>query len=188
MQFFVLAVTLVALTGSSFFFGRSRALSSVSGRAKGLHSLPNYYGWYLALWCGLPSFGVFLLWVLAEPHLIDVLVIDQMTGALPDVLAGSPDLSLNLVHSLAAGQAVPGEITLALQEAADHYNSLKQTSFAGLAAAMASLAAAGLALGLRRIAPNMPSPFSPPSALSSRCSSRQSAFSSLSRSGTSCLA
>jgi len=155
MQFLVLAVTLVALTGSSFFFGRSRALSSVSGRAKGLHSLPNYYGWYLALWCGLPSFGVFLLWVLAEPHLIDVLVIDQMTGALPGVLAGSPDLSLNLVHSLAAGQAVPGEVTLALQEGADHYNSLKQTSFAGLAAAMASLVAAGLALGLRRIAPDM---------------------------------
>ncbi len=61
MQFFVLAVTLVVLTGIGFFFGRSHALSSVSGRARNLHSLPDYYGWYLALWCGLPSFGLFLL-------------------------------------------------------------------------------------------------------------------------------
>ena len=124
MQFFVLAVTLVVLTGIGFFFGRSRALASVSGRAKDLHSLPDYYGWYLALWCGLPAFGLFGLWVLAEPYLIDVLVIDRMPAALLHEAAGSPDLTLNLVHILAAGHAVPGKITLGLQEAAEHYNSL----------------------------------------------------------------
>ncbi len=155
MQFFVLAVTLVVLTGIGFFFGRSRALSSVSGRARNLHSLPDYYGWYLALWCGLPSFGLFLLWVLAEPYLIDVLVIDQMSAVLPDKWAGSSDLILNLVQSLAAGHTAPGEATPALQEAADHYNALKQTSFAGLAAAMASLVVAGLAWGLRQITPGL---------------------------------
>ncbi len=155
MQFFVLAVTLVVLTGIGFFFGRSHALSSVSGRARNLHSLPDYYGWYLALWCGLPSFGLFLLWVLAESYLIDVLVIDQMSAVLPDKWAGSSDLILNLVQSLAAGHTVPGEATPALQEAADHYNALKKTSFAGLAAAMASLVAAGLAWGLRQITPGL---------------------------------
>ncbi len=155
MQFFVLAVTLVVLTGIGFFFGRSRALASVSGRAKNLHSLPDYYGWYLALWCGLPSFGLFLLWVLAEPYLIDLLVIDRMLPVLPGGGASSPDLILSLVHSLAAGHSVPGEVTPALQEAADHYNSLRQTSFAGLGGATASLAAAGLAWGLRRITPDM---------------------------------
>ncbi len=155
MQFFVLAVTLVVLTGIGFFFGRSHALKGVSGRAKDLHSLPDYYGWYLALWCGFPSFGLFLLWFLAEPYLIDALVIDQMAAALPDGGAGSPDLVLSLVHSLAAGHPVPGEVTPALQEATDHYNALKQTSFAGLAAAVASLAAGGLAWGLRRITPGL---------------------------------
>src|SRR5690349_13948064 len=49
---------LVAVLGLSligFFMGRSRAAAKAGGQLRRLHSLPNYHGFYVALWCGLPS-------------------------------------------------------------------------------------------------------------------------------------
>jgi phosphate transport system permease protein len=45
----------VALAAGSFQFGRRRALARAGGDASALHSLPGYYGWYAALWSGIPG-------------------------------------------------------------------------------------------------------------------------------------
>jgi phosphate transport system permease protein len=58
-----LLVILAGLTIAGFYMGRRRALTRVGGNARDLHSLPGYYGYVVALWCGLPSFTGFLLWV-----------------------------------------------------------------------------------------------------------------------------
>ena len=53
-----LAISLTAvllLSATGFYFGRARALNAVDGVYGALHSLPNYYGAYVALWCGLPA-------------------------------------------------------------------------------------------------------------------------------------
>jgi phosphate transport system permease protein len=58
----VLLIVLAGLTVAGFYLGRSRALASVGGKIRDLHSLPGYYGYAVALWCGLPSFIVYVLW------------------------------------------------------------------------------------------------------------------------------
>ncbi len=58
----VLLLVLAGLTVVGFYLGRSRALASVGGKVRDLHSLPGYYGYAVALWCGVPSFAVFVLW------------------------------------------------------------------------------------------------------------------------------
>jgi phosphate transport system permease protein len=45
----------LALAAGSFQIGRRRALARAGGDASALQSLPGYYGWYAALWCGIPG-------------------------------------------------------------------------------------------------------------------------------------
>jgi phosphate transport system permease protein len=52
---------LALFSGAAFMAGRSRALKSSGGSAAKLHSLPNYYGLYAALWAGAPAALLLLL-------------------------------------------------------------------------------------------------------------------------------
>ena len=69
MQASILAATLLLLSLIGYYAGRRRALASVGGRRRELHSLPAYYGLYVALWCGLPGFALFVLWLIVGPQL-----------------------------------------------------------------------------------------------------------------------
>ena len=55
------------LAAASFLLAQRRALLAVSGKAVSLHSLPGHYGWYAALWCGVPGLLVVLVWLVAAP-------------------------------------------------------------------------------------------------------------------------
>ena len=55
-----LAMFVVALAAASFWLGRRRALAVGGGRAATLQSLPGYYGWYAALWSGLPGLALLI--------------------------------------------------------------------------------------------------------------------------------
>ena len=95
------AVVLVAvLAAVSFWLAQRRALLAVSGDASSLHSLPGHYGWYAALWCGVPGLLVVLV---AAPWALDQLTL----SAIPDGAAGQSDaevaLFLNDVKNLAKG-------------------------------------------------------------------------------------
>jgi phosphate transport system permease protein len=53
----LLVAGLLALSAAAYRLGRRRALTQGSGGRK-LHSLPAYYGVYVALWCALPALVV----------------------------------------------------------------------------------------------------------------------------------
>ncbi|MEQ8406348.1 MAG: phosphate ABC transporter permease subunit PstC [Oceanicaulis sp.] len=56
MQLSVLVtLTLLVLTAFGFLVGRRRAASASGAGPAALHSLPNYYGYYIALWTGAPA-------------------------------------------------------------------------------------------------------------------------------------
>ncbi len=63
----VIALLVVALAAGSFQMGRRRALARAGGDASALHSLPAYYGWYAALWCGIPGLLVVIGWLALAP-------------------------------------------------------------------------------------------------------------------------
>ena len=55
------STTLILLIGLlaifAFYGGRSRSVALVGGPRNGraLHSLPGYYGYFVAIWCVLPA-------------------------------------------------------------------------------------------------------------------------------------
>ena len=97
----VLLVALLSLGG--FRLARARALATVGGDVKSLHSLPGYYGWYAALWCGIPGLLVAAVWVLVSSWGLDQLTL----AAAPTELTGENEarleLFLNDVKNLARG-------------------------------------------------------------------------------------
>ena len=65
MNTIVLLAVLLGLSTLAFYLGRKRAFAVVNGRVRDLHSLPVYYGFQAALWCGIPALLLFGLWVAA---------------------------------------------------------------------------------------------------------------------------
>lgn len=154
MQTTVLLLVLLVLTLAGFAMGRSRAVAGVSGELRRLHSLPDYYGYYVAAWCGLPALAVLSLWLAFEPKIVEHLV----ASALPEGMRSLDPARLGLlmadVRNLARGYSFGGEPTPDLRAAADHYLALQQIGFAAMAAAVAAAAAGGLAFARGRIRPD----------------------------------
>ena len=75
-----LVFILVALALVGFVAGRARAFSSAGGDARNLHSLPGYYGYNVALTALVPALGVLIIWLLAQPMIIE----RSVSGMIPE--------------------------------------------------------------------------------------------------------
>ncbi len=147
--------TLSILTAIGFYMGRSRALVSADGDSHRLHSRPHYYGYYVAIWCGLPSIMFFGLWLAFEPNIVTSLLIDSLPAAQQQLGDAELGLLLNDIRNLARGDVTSREAGPELMAAAGYYNSLLQTSKLVLAAIAATLAVAGITFARTRIVPEM---------------------------------
>ena len=90
MSAFWLVVALLVLSAAGYVLGRSRALASVGGDSRKLHSLPSYYGANVALTILTPAFVLLILWMLVQPLVID----RNASGLLPTAQAEGGNLSL----------------------------------------------------------------------------------------------
>ncbi len=80
----LIAIILVLAT-IGYVTGRGRALASAGGDSRGLHSLPSYYGWNVALTVITPAFGLLVLWLLVQPIWIENRVSGQLSeGAIAE--------------------------------------------------------------------------------------------------------
>ena len=70
-----IALVVLALTIAAFFMARFRARASAGGDIRLLHSLPNYYGYNAAMFTAVPALGVLMIWLLAQPMVIENTVI-----------------------------------------------------------------------------------------------------------------
>jgi phosphate transport system permease protein len=61
---------------------------------KKFHSLPEYYGYYLAAWCGLPALIILFFWSLSELYIVKVLILSDFRAD-PTI----DDNKLNLIFS-----------------------------------------------------------------------------------------
>jgi phosphate transport system permease protein len=79
----LMSVAVIAVLAlAAFFLARQRALASAGGNPRLLHSLPGYYGWYGAIFVGLPALAVLTLWLIAQPMVIERRVAATMPGTL----------------------------------------------------------------------------------------------------------
>ncbi|WP_224823681.1 phosphate ABC transporter permease subunit PstC [Cognatishimia sp. MH4019] len=71
MSVFFLLIIVLGFGALGFVLGRSRALASADGNIRNLHSLPNYYGFNVALSTIIPALGLLAILSLVLPILID---------------------------------------------------------------------------------------------------------------------
>lgn len=151
----ILAFVLLILTAVGFYMGRAKAMKSVSGQASKLHSLPGYYGYFVAIWCGVPAFALVALWLAIEPQIVEWLLVSSLTSAEQALSPARLGLLLNDIRNLAADDIVSRQVDPELRAAAEHYRSLQQISSAALAAGALAIAIAGLTYGRAKITPRL---------------------------------
>tara|TARA_R110002072_G_scaffold132966_1_gene273370 strand:+ start:1510 stop:2892 length:1383 start_codon:yes stop_codon:yes gene_type:complete len=120
-----LLLTILALTVFGYYFGRARASALVSGNLQQLHSRPNYYGAYTALWCAIPAILIAVVWLSFQPSIVQNLVV----GSLPEAMQSLPPDRLGLIVSdifnLADGNIVSRQADPAMIAAAEQLNNFR---------------------------------------------------------------
>lgn len=144
---------LLLLTAIAYQLGLSRS-KKIAGQANSsaFHSRPGYYGFLVALWCGVPALAVLLIWSLAEPSVLRHVVL----GSLPveqsaNITAVQLEILIDRLKLIASGHGVldtaqPFEIA-----AAQVLKQLQTTSLLAKIAVVFSVALAGLLYARNKI-------------------------------------
>ena len=101
---------LALFSAAAFMAGRGRALKASGGSAARLHSLPNYYGSYAALWAGAPAALLLLLGMMFGGRVEDALLQRERPAAIAGMTVDRQDVFFSDVQAVASGQAA-SEVT-----------------------------------------------------------------------------
>lgn len=138
---------------AAYWLGCRYSMQQVAGDRRQLHSMPRYYGYYVALWTALPAVFLLLLWRFLDQGLI----VSMVAAELPDIIRNLPvaelHLYLNDVLNLAKGNITSADVDATMQAAADHFKHLQALSDMSLLASLIGMVVAGAALALRQINP-----------------------------------
>ena len=158
MPFSLLLFVLLGLVALAYHFGRKRAISVAGGatQIQTLHSLPSYYGFYAALWAGLPALLLLGLWAGMQDTIITSLVKSALPATMTEgVSEGRVGLLVNDIKNLATGNIVSGEVTPAIRAAADHYLRLEKTADLALWVLVLAVGLGGLSVAWRQTSPRL---------------------------------
>ncbi len=150
-----LLVLLLLLTTLGYWLGRRRALRVATGRVRHLHSLPAYYGLYVAVWAGLPVLALTVLWLAIGDYVVTWLTVAQLPETIRDLPPEQFKLWVLDLKNLALGHTLAATASPTLQEAAAYYRQMAGIGDKLLLATGLFLAIGGAALAYRRIAPTL---------------------------------
>ncbi|WP_297513575.1 phosphate ABC transporter permease subunit PstC [uncultured Caulobacter sp.] len=149
-------IVLALFSGAAFLAGRRRAVAAAEGRARVLHSLPDYYGAYAALWAGVPAALLLLLGAMFggrvedamlqanRPAVVQALEPDRQTVFFSDAQAIAAKASPSEV-------VYEGELKTALDAKVAEARRLQTLRTFGMLAAAGVLALAGFLVAIPRI-------------------------------------
>ncbi|MCB1909822.1 MAG: phosphate ABC transporter permease subunit PstC [Rhodocyclaceae bacterium] len=149
----MLVVLLLTLSSLAYHFGRKRAFAVSGGRVRSLHSLPAYYGLYVALWAVIPALLVLGLWLGFEDGVITRLVVASMPPEFAGLEPSRLNLVLNDIRNLVVGNIVSSAPDATIIAAADRYRELRGISTIALFAATLGLATVSGWVAYGRIRP-----------------------------------
>jgi phosphate transport system permease protein len=156
MQLLILTATLLVLTVIGFYLGRTRATAAAaSGRARVLHSLPSYYGYYVAVWCAIPALLILIAWLIGEQQIIQSLLVSSLPENVRSLPPERMSLLLNDVKNLASGNALSQAADPELRQAADYYRRMVQISRMAMTVVVLAAAIAGLVYARQKVAPKL---------------------------------
>jgi len=150
LSFVFLAIIALSLLG--YLYGRWRSLVHVN-HPRDLHSLPGYYGAFVAAWVGIPAFILTLLWLFLQEPLLEYLLLAYLPAERTQGLsAGQIDLLLTEIKQIAAGRIFgdPAPEIIAAADAYSRWQDLASTAMFVVAVCVGILA---LFIASRRIAP-----------------------------------
>ena len=124
----LLIVTLLLMSSVAYFVGRKRAFSVAQGKLRTLHSLPAYYGLYVAVWCGLPALLLLALWVSFEGTIITNLVVSDLPDEIRNLGSDHLTLVVNDIKNLVRGSIVSSKPDVTILAAAERYRNLQSIS------------------------------------------------------------
>jgi len=155
MQVAIVLAVILLLGFVGYYMGRGRANASVGGRVYELHSLPSYYGGFVAIWCGLPGLLIFVVWLFFENSIVEGMVLNGLPADYQDLGPDRLNLLLNDIRNTVAGSIVGIQQDPVVKAAAERYQSLSRIGYLGLMAAILGLGVAGLALAYKSIDPRL---------------------------------
>ncbi|WP_090569457.1 phosphate ABC transporter permease subunit PstC [Nitrosomonas sp. Nm33] len=151
MHTLTLVFILLLLMVACFYFGRRRALVVSNGDIRKLNSLPVYYGYYTALWCGIPAFIIFAFWQFSESAIITNLVIAGLPEDVTSLSKQQLNLVINEIRNIVNGNIVAGTARPEIAAAADRYRELQTISNIALFVVMMAFGLTGAAYALSRV-------------------------------------
>lgn len=140
----IYTLAIIALIG----FIVSRQKANRLRQNKKIHSLPRYYGYYTALWAGVPSLLLLLLWLAIEPGFINNALIER----LPESMQGE-NVSLVLNNIKLAASNISAESSPEIVALADYYTYAVQISSKLKMVLVLVLAVVGAVLGFYKVGP-----------------------------------
>jgi phosphate transport system permease protein len=147
---------LMGLATLGFYLGRGRSLALAKDLRgiRDLHSLPNYYGYYTALWCGLPALLLLCIWVVADGSVMTEVVMESLPSA--ELPSDSVEYTLlaNKISNLSIGVLPSAGQPDFILDAAQQLRDLIQLSSWIMAVAVLALAMVGLIWGRAAVSAN----------------------------------
>lgn len=132
----------------SYFLGKRKAVSSSVNHK--FVSLPNYYGYYVAIWCGLPALIVWSLWIICEAWVINAFILSDLQVT-QKFSPNEAKLFFDEIKNLANGMLSSTGRSSQVLQAAQRYTDLKNLSTLCLFGSFISIAVAGLYFGHLRV-------------------------------------
>ena len=153
-MFSYLFLTIIVMSAVAFFVGQATGKRfAAAGDTPDMHSLPSYHGAYVAVWVGIPSLVLVLIWALFQSSIIDSL----LWSSLPDHLTSGADaanrsLLISEIRNVAEGRifSEPTPEVLAAAERLNGWQALVR--IAGFVVVLAMMVA-GLFFARARLAP-----------------------------------
>ena len=160
MTLLISLVVLLSFSAGVFWLGRRRARAMAAAGPTPLHSLPGYYGTWVALWTGVPSLLLLILFLIAGPRLAEVMLTAHTPAAVAQLPAEQLAAFWSDVKAVADGRA-PSAMSwtpdqqAALDLAVAESRRLDNLIRTGAALLAAVLALAGFLLAWPRIKPTL---------------------------------
>ncbi|KAA6183252.1 phosphate ABC transporter permease subunit PstC [Thiohalocapsa marina] len=153
----LLLFIILAAMALAYHLGRKRAIGVAGGLKKinRLHSLPAYYGFYAALWVGLPTLLLLLFWAGLQDHILTALTLAELPAeTMANLSEGQLSLLVSDIRNLASGNLMGREPSAEVEVAAAHYLRLQGIANITLWTLVGAMALAGMAWAWQRTTPS----------------------------------
>ncbi|MBK5940726.1 phosphate ABC transporter permease subunit PstC [Halochromatium roseum] len=154
----LLLFIILAAMGLAYHIGRKRAIGVAGGvtQINRLHSLPAYYGYYAALWVGLPALLLLLFWTGMQGQILTTLTLAELPPEMTAELSeGQLSLLVSDIRNLADGNLMGREPSAEVEAAAAHYQRLQGIATATLWALVGAMVLAGMAWAWQHTTPSL---------------------------------